>query len=145
MNMVKHMACDHIEYHLPIKLLQLSSSAMRASRTCRTATQYIRPSPPRSHPCITPADLHAHLTSSNPSPLLLPGLISHWPALQNWKPSNGLGNLRAPDVEDKLVDVELGGKGKSYMDPDHRRVQMPLGESYFHVHMVLSRWETDAL
>ena len=106
-------------------------SAMRNSRICRSATQYVRPPSPRSHPCITPSDLHAHLTSSTPSPLLLPGLIRHWPALLDWKVTKGLGNLRSPDVEDKLVDVELGGKGKSYMDPDHRRVQMPLGESCF--------------
>lgn len=39
-----------------------------------------------------------------------------------------MGNLRSEAVQDKPVDVELVRKGGSYMDKDHQKVSMPLGE-----------------
>lgn len=39
-----------------------------------------------------------------------------------------MGSLRSEAVQDKPVEVELVRKGGSYMDKDHQKVSMPLGE-----------------
>ena len=40
----------------------------------------------------------------------------------------GLGE-KGMKVRDKVVGVELGGRGKGYLDGGFKRVEMPLGES----------------
>jgi hypothetical protein len=84
--------------------------------------------PQTVHKIATTA-FRSHLSSSNPQPLVLTGLIDHWPALSNWKVSNKLGRLRDKQWEDRIIEVEWGKKRGSYMDEGYRRVHMPLGES----------------
>jgi len=78
-------------------------------------------------PTITRGALSSHLTG-----LLAPlhigqALTSHWPARSSWRISDGFATIRAVG-EHKEVEVEVGKRGRGYLDPDFQRMNMGLGE-----------------
>ncbi|KAL7421645.1 hypothetical protein Q5752_003414 [Cryptotrichosporon argae] len=73
---------------------------------------------------LSPASLRAHLAAS-PGPLKLTGLIEHWPAL-SWA-ADSVAGLRVSLGAGRLVEVELGRRGRGYLDKDWQRASMPLG------------------
>lgn len=79
----------------------------------------------------SPSALRAHLAQTSPTPLLLPDLVdtSAWPALKSWSLSDGLQSLRTAIGENTEVDVELGPRGRGYMDKRYQRVGMGFGQS----------------
>lgn len=74
--------------------------------------------------------LRNHLAHHSPTPLLLPDLVrpAEWPALKSWVLSDGLKRLRENIGEDREVDVELGPRGRGYLDKGYKRVGMGFGE-----------------
>ncbi|ORY32796.1 hypothetical protein BCR39DRAFT_350713 [Naematelia encephala] len=78
-------------------------------------------------PNITPSALRAHLSQTAPSPLHLPGLVSAWPALYKWTLSDGLRAIRDAVGEQRAVEVEVGQKGRGYLDQRYQRVTMGFG------------------
>lgn len=86
----------------------------------------------------TPTALAAHLGSKN-TPLLLRGLVEHWPAMREWsippptpdgqQDAAALAGLRAAVGEDTGMDVEVGPRGKGYLDPAWQRITMGFGRS----------------
>jgi hypothetical protein len=92
------------------------------------------PRPPTlSNP--SPAALASHLAQTSPTPLLLPQLTRDWPALagpSRWgvHPPDELSRLRQSIGEDRAVEVELGPRGRGYMDERYRRVTMGFGGCY---------------
>ena len=84
-------------------------------------------------PHITPAVLSKHLAAARPTPLHLTGLVDHWLALR-WSASTtglggGLSQLRQAIGEHTEVEVEVGKRGRGYLDPDFQRVSMGFGAS----------------
>lgn len=73
--------------------------------------------------------LRAHLAGPQARPLHVTGLTAHWPATSLWTLNDGLQALRDGVGEDKEVTVELGKKGRGYLDPDYQRVSMGFGQS----------------
>lgn len=84
--------------------------------------------PARSLP-LTPTALRAHLAQPKPLPLHLPKLIDHWPALRLWSLDDGLQVLRDGVGEEREVEIELGRKGRGYLDEGYQRVSMGFGKS----------------
>lgn len=80
---------------------------------------------------ISPAQLRTHLAAPSPLPLLLPDLASGdvWPGARSWTLNDGLKRVRDVVEEDREVDVELGPRGRGYLDKGYRRVGMGFGES----------------
>lgn len=79
-------------------------------------------------PPPTPPALSTALPSPNPSPsdadepvqgspVVLPDLTKQWPTVTPESLRNTLG--------DKSVEVELGRRGRGYLDPAWQRVEMP--------------------
>jgi hypothetical protein len=78
---------------------------------------------------ITPRALKTHLATPRPTPLHLQGLTEHWPASSLWTIFDGLQSLRDSVGETKEVDVELGRKGRGYLDPEYQCISMGFGMS----------------
>lgn len=80
---------------------------------------------------LSAAGLRAHL-SRNGGPLILQDLVTSWPAMKDWaSPIDGqitLDGLRRDVGEDTAVEVEIGKRGRGYLDPDWQRVTMGFGE-----------------
>lgn len=79
----------------------------------------------------------SHANRADAEPLLLPGLVKDqypWPALKEWShvDANGvetLAGMRNQYTADAIVDVEIGQKGRGYMDKaGWQKIQMPFGE-----------------
>ncbi|KAL7414213.1 hypothetical protein BDY24DRAFT_31535 [Mrakia frigida] len=66
---------------------------------------------------------------SSSQPALLTGLISHWPALDNWTVKNNLGRLRER-ASGILVPVEWAQKGRGFMDEGEKGKTTMLLETY---------------
>ena len=76
---------------------------------------------------ITPAVLKSHLAGT-PVPLHIgESLTAHWAARSTWRLEDGLSAIRAVG-EDKEVEIEVGRRGRGYLDPDFQRIHMGLGE-----------------
>lgn len=73
--------------------------------------------------------LKQHLAAERPLPLHLTGLTSHWPASSLWTLNDGLAALRDGVGEDREVTVELGKKGRGYLDKDYQRISIGFGMS----------------
>ncbi|RSH87252.1 hypothetical protein EHS25_003161 [Saitozyma podzolica] len=82
---------------------------------------------PTSLPHPTPAQIRSHLATSSPTALHLPDLVSAWPALRSWTLEDGLAPLREAVGEDMGVDIEMGPRGRGYLDERYRRVTMGFG------------------
>lgn len=78
---------------------------------------------------ITPTALKEHL-ASKPTALKLTGLAAEWPALKSWRLDDGLAAIRQAAGENREVEVELGRKGRGYLDQGYQRVPMGLGGSH---------------
>lgn len=75
---------------------------------------------------VTPSVLKSHLAST-PRPLHIgESLTSHWAARSKWQLSDGLAAIRAVG-EDKEVEIEVGKRGRGYLDPEFQRINMGLG------------------
>ena len=99
------------------------AAGLRASASASTSFALTTSLP---HP--TPTQLRSHLASSRPTALHLPDLVSSWPALSSWTLDDGLTQLREAVGEDMGVDVEMGPRGRGYLDERYRRVTMGFGE-----------------
>lgn len=75
--------------------------------------------------------LRTHLATPKHQPLHVQELTAQWPASSLWTIYDGLQSLRDSVGETKEVDVELGKKGRGYLDPEYRRVSMGFGMSPF--------------
>ena len=51
---------------------------------------------------------------------------AHWPARSAWRLSDDLAAIRAVG-EHKEVEIEVGKRGRGYLDPDFQRINMGLG------------------
>lgn len=71
--------------------------------------------------------LKSHLAGDRPRPLHLTGLTSHWPASSLWTLNDGLAALRNGVGEDREVTVELGKKGRGYLDKEYQRISIGFG------------------
>ena len=71
--------------------------------------------------------LRTHLAGPTALPLHLQGLTDHWPASSLWTLNDGLGSIRESVGEGREVTVEMGKKGRGYLDPDYQRVSMGFG------------------
>ncbi|WWC70126.1 uncharacterized protein I206_104073 [Kwoniella pini CBS 10737] len=80
--------------------------------------------PARQVASITPVQLQQHLSVSPVHPLHISGLVSSWPALTQWRLSDGLRGVRDAVGEDRAVEIELGKQGRGYLHPDWQRVNM---------------------
>lgn len=107
----------------PMKPSRSLAAGLRASASA--STSFARPT---SLPHPTPTQLRSHLASSRPTALHLPDLVSSWPALSSWTLDDGLTQLREAVGEDMGVDVEMGPRGRGYLDERYRRVTMGFGE-----------------
>jgi hypothetical protein len=96
--------------------LQSSSIEMLGCRGARSVNLY-------------PAELAKHLAGSHPTPLILPQVGADWPARDAWSLSDGFQRLRSAIGEDRAVEVELGLRGRGYLDGRYRRVSMGFGMS----------------
>jgi lysine-specific demethylase 8 len=81
---------------------------------------------------LTPAALRAHLART-PTPLILKGLTNSWPKTADWHATDAEGKLTLDALrnvvgEDTAVEVEVGRRGRGYLDPDWQRVTMGFGE-----------------
>lgn len=76
---------------------------------------------------LGPASLQNHLSNQPVLPLHLPSLTSGWPALTIWRLENGLQRLREEIGEGRIAEIELGKKGRGYLDEEWRRIDMPFG------------------
>ncbi|OXC64617.1 hypothetical protein AYX13_06044 [Cryptococcus neoformans] len=76
---------------------------------------------------FTPANLQSHLVNRPVLPLHLPSLTSAWPALTSWQLEDGLQRLREKIGEDRVTEIELGKKGRGYLDKEWQRIHMPFG------------------
>lgn len=85
---------------------------------------------PRLAKSFSPVQLRAHLSQPSPTPLLLSDLIpeADWPASRSWSLTNGLSRLRSVIGENREVDVELGPRGRGYLDKGYKRIGMGFGE-----------------
>jgi hypothetical protein len=79
----------------------------------------------------TASALKTYLSAPRPTPLHLQGLTEHWPASSLWTIFDGLQSLRDSVGETKEVDVELGKKGRGYLDPEYQRISMGFGQSLY--------------
>lgn len=76
---------------------------------------------------VTPTLLKSHLASS-PLPLHVgESLTAHWAARSTWRLEDDLSAIRRAG-EDKEVEIEVGKRGRGYLDPDFQRIHMGLGE-----------------
>jgi hypothetical protein len=73
--------------------------------------------------------LRTHLATPKHLPLHVQDLTAQWPASSLWTIYDGLQALRDSVGETKEVDVELGKKGRGYLDPEYKRVSMGFGMS----------------
>lgn len=75
--------------------------------------------------------LKTHLGASapGPRPLHLQGLTDHWPAASLWTLNDGLASIRTAVGDQREVTVEIGKKGRGYLDPEYQRVSMGFGMS----------------
>ncbi|CAO1619164.1 unnamed protein product [Sympodiomycopsis kandeliae] len=91
---------------------------------------------PELHRAATPFSVEAfvsHASEANAEPLLLPSLIKDqypWRALTEWThiDANGvetLSGMRNEHTANAIVDVEIGKKGRGYMDRGWQKIQMP--------------------
>lgn len=76
---------------------------------------------------FTPANLQSHLVNRPVLPLHLPSLTSAWPALTSWQLTDGLKRLREKIGENRVTEIELGKKGRGYLDKEWQRIHMPFG------------------
>ncbi|WWC89194.1 uncharacterized protein L201_004112 [Kwoniella dendrophila CBS 6074] len=88
-------------------------------------SSFIRPA--RSITSLSPKELHKYLKGPKTHPLHLTGLISSWPALEKWKLSDGLKEMRDSLGAEKVVEIELGKQGRGYLHSDWQRVNMGFG------------------
>lgn len=77
---------------------------------------------------ISPDTLRDHLAKPGCLPLRLPSIIDNWPGIKNWELSDDLQALRTAVGETREVEVELGPKGRGYLDPNWQRVTMGFGK-----------------
>lgn len=73
---------------------------------------------------IAASALRTHIASGG-GPLRLTSLVSHWPAA-SWDAPD-LGTLRDDVGEDTGVEVEVGRRGRGYLDGGWQRVTMGFG------------------
>lgn len=83
--------------------------------------------PPAPKISLKPASLRAHLAQSRPTPVVLRGAAAQWPALK-WGDDADLGRLRDAMGELTGVDVEVGRRGRGYLDDGWERMTMGFGE-----------------
>ena len=103
---------------LPLHL-SIDTLAMRSSHLLRSLSL-----PPHHQPSLS--SFSSLLSSSQPARLT--GLISHWPALDNWTVKNNLGRLRER-ASGILVPVEWARKGRGFMDEGEKgKTTMLLGQ-----------------
>lgn len=100
---------------------------MPSISTLRRAPYQQFPPAPKIRNTLQVSELRHHLSIPSPSPLLVNGLCSHWPALTRWTSTTEYGNLRVYGTG-KIVEVEIGTKNRGYMEQDWDRLHMPLGE-----------------
>ena len=80
-------------------------------------------------PSISLSALRAHLAGGAPEPLHLgQETTQSWPARRTWSLRDDLQAIRQ-GREDMEVEVEVGRKGRGYLDPDFQRINMGLGMS----------------
>lgn len=78
-------------------------------------------------PTIFRSALRSHLASTPVLPLHIGSdLTAHWSARSSWRISDDLAAIRAAG-EHKEVEVEVGKRGRGYLDPDYQRINMGLG------------------
>lgn len=82
--------------------------------------------PARTIPNLSASALRTYLSSPVPRPLVLPGLVGHWPASAEWQKPE-FGALRHQVGEHAAVDVELAPRGRGYLDPAWARHTMGFG------------------
>ena len=80
-------------------------------------------------PTISTLAIRAHLQSPAVPLHLGKHLTSSWEAFARWRMDDGLQRLREDVGEDRVVEVELGKKGRGYLDPETRRVSVGFGTS----------------
>lgn len=73
--------------------------------------------------------LKTYLAGPNARPLHLTGLTDHWPASSTWTLNDGLAAIRDAVGEEREVTVEMGKKGRGYLDKEYQRVSMGFGTS----------------
>lgn len=71
--------------------------------------------------------LSSHLAGKDALPLKLNKLVSHWPATSSLSLDHDLSALRELVGEDTAVEVELGRRGRGYLDKGYQRVTMGFG------------------
>lgn len=76
---------------------------------------------------LSPAQLATHLASPNPAPLIIPHIADDWPARSTWALSDGLQKLRHHIGEERAVEVELGPRGRGYLDQRYKRISVGFG------------------
>lgn len=109
----------------PMKPSRSLTAGLQASASASASTPFARPT---SLPHPTPTQLRSHLATSSPTSLHLPDLVSSWPALRSWTLGDGLAPLREAVGEDMGVDIEMGPRGRGYLDERYRRVTMGFGK-----------------
>lgn len=73
--------------------------------------------------------LRNHLATPQVRPLHLQGLTDHWPASSLWTLNDGLASIRESVGDEREVTVELGKRGRGYLDPEYQRISMGFGTS----------------
>lgn len=126
-----------------------SSSLLAARRWATTASQsgasavlpQLGGSIARACPSLD--QFKTNLRTEAPKPMLLRGLVKPngssnpfaWPAVRDWSNMNDQGletlsGMRNGETEEMAVDVEVGLKGRGYMDKgaQWQKITMPFGE-----------------
>lgn len=76
---------------------------------------------------LTLPALREHLSRA-PTPLHVgQSLTTHWAARQAWRTGDDFRAIRT-GREDREVEIEVGKRGRGYLDPDFQRIHMGLGE-----------------
>ncbi|KAK1924289.1 hypothetical protein DB88DRAFT_489710 [Papiliotrema laurentii] len=75
---------------------------------------------------LTLPALREHLSCA-PTPLHVgQSLTTHWAARQAWRTGDDFRAIRT-GREDREVEIEVGKRGRGYLDPDFQRIHMGLG------------------
>lgn len=100
----------------PGPILPLAFSLLRPSTIMRFSLPRLSTQIPTLHRPSLPT-FRSLLSSPTPQPVLLTGLIDHWPALTSWTIPNKLGKLREM-AQGVLVPVEWARRGRGYLDEE---------------------------
>lgn len=112
----------------------LSSSATKTGPSASVLPHLVRP---QRLPTIE--EFHANAGSDAAEPRLLPGLVADWPAVREWPAWDDdlqretLRGMRNETTAELLVEVEIGRRGRGYMDRGSGgqggwdKIKMPFG------------------